>query len=153
MLVGNIGSKYRFHYGAMGDPVNLASRLEGLNKIYRTEIIISANTAEQIDGAFRLRELDLVRVKGREQALAIHELLGASDILLPLEFEEMLSLYQMGLVAYRDRRWDEAAGLFGRCLLRRPDDGPSRLMQERCYLYSVSPPPEDWGGMFSDRRA
>jgi adenylate cyclase len=153
MLVGNIGSKYRFHYGAVGDPVNLASRLEGLNKIYGTEIIISADTAEFVGSAFRLRELDLVRVKGRTQPLSIHELLGASDFFLTLEYEEMLSLYQMGLRAYRERRWDEAEGLFARCLLRCPDDGPSRLMQRRCRTYRDNPPSEAWGGTFEDRRA
>ena len=67
MLVGNIGSKYRIHYAATGDAVNLASRLEGLNKIYGTEIIISGDTAELVAGAFRLRELDMTRVKGREE--------------------------------------------------------------------------------------
>ena len=152
MLVGNIGSKYRFHYGAMGDPVNLASRLEGLNKIYGTEIIVSGNTAELIGDAFRLRELDLVRVKGRDQALSIYELLGASDVLLEREDEEMLALYQMGLTAYRERQWDHAMRLFGRCLQRRPGDGPSLLMQSRCRAYRERPPPDDWAGTFEDRR-
>ena len=153
MLVGNIGSKYRFHYGAMGDPVNLASRLEGLNKIYGTQIIVSDNTAQQVTGLFRLRELDLVRVKGREQPLGIHELLGAIDVALPLEYEEMLSLYQMGLAAYRERRWDEAARMFERCLRRWPNDGPALLMQRRCRDYREKPPAGDWGGTFEDRRA
>jgi adenylate cyclase len=97
--------------------------------------------------------LDLVRVKGRTQPLSIHELLGASDFFLTLEYEEMLSLYQMGLRAYRERRWDEAEGLFARCLLRCPDDGPSRLMQRRCRTYRDNPPSEAWGGTFEDRRA
>ena len=152
MLVGNIGSKYRFHYGAMGDPVNLASRLEGLNKIYGTQIIVSQNTAEQVAGLYRMRELDLVRVKGRMQPISIHELIGASDVNLPLEFEELLSLYQMGLAAYRARRWDEAVSLFEACLRRRPDDGPSRLMETRCRTYRETPPPEDWAATFEDRR-
>ena len=153
MLVGNIGSKYRFHYGAMGDAVNLASRLEGLNKIYGTQIIISQNTAEQVTGLYRLRELDLVRVKGRTQPLSVYELIGTSDVFLPLEREEMLSLYQMGLSAYRERRGDEATRLFERCLRRSPNDGPSLLMQERCRMYREKPPAEDWGGTFEDRRA
>ena len=147
MLVGNIGSKYRFHYGAMGDPVNLASRLEGLNKTYRTEIIISGYTADQVDGAFRLRELDLVRVKGRGQALGIYELLGSADLRLPGPHEEMLGLYHAALGLYREQRWDEAIALFRKCLQLRPEDGPSQLMEGRCLTYRETPPAKDWDGV------
>ena len=152
MLVGNIGSKYRFHFGAVGDAVNLASRLEGLNKIYRTEIIISEHTAELVAGSFRLRELDLVRVKGREQVLRIYELIGVADMPLPAEKKELLDLYEAGLSPYRERRWDEALELFRKCLLLCAEDGPSRLMQRRCRTYRDNPPPEDWGGTFEDQR-
>jgi adenylate cyclase len=152
MLVGNIGSKYRIHYAATGDAVNLASRLEGLNKIYGTEIIISGDTAELVAGAFRLRELDLTRVKGREQALRIYELISAADMPLPAEQEKLLRLYEAGLTPYRERRWDEALELFGKCLRVRPNDGASKLMEWRCRTYRDNPPPEDWDGTFEDRR-
>ena len=152
MLVGNIGSKYRFHFGAVGDAVNLASRLEGLNKIYGTEIIISEHTAELVTGSFRLRELDLVRVKGREQVLRIYELIGVADVPLSAEKKELLDLYEAGLSPYRERRWDEALELFRKCLLLCAEDGPSRLMQRRCRTYRDNPPPEDWGGTFEDQR-
>ena len=152
MLVGNIGSKYRFHYGAVGDPVNLASRLEGLNKIYGTQIIISGHTAELVAGSFRLRELDLVRVKGREQVLRIYELIGVADMSLSAEKKELLDLYETGLSPYRERRWDEALDLFRKCLLLCAEDGPSRLMERRCRTYRDNPPPEDWGGTFEDQR-
>jgi len=152
MLVGNIGSKYRVHYAATGDSVNLASRLEGLNKIYGTEIIISGTTADLVGGAFRLRELDMTRVKGREQALRIYELLGTADMPLPAEQKELLELYEAGLTPYRERRWDEALELFGKCLRLRPSDGPSKLMEWRCQSYRDNPPSEDWDGTFEDRR-
>ena len=152
MLVGNIGSKYRFHYGAMGDAVNLASRLEGLNKIYGTQIIISDNTAQLVDGAFRLRELDLVRVKGRGQALRIFELVGDVGMRLPEERERLLDLYAAGLTAYRQRQWADALGLFGQCLEISPSDKPSLLMQARCRTYSATPPSGQWDGTFEDRR-
>lgn len=152
MLVGNIGSKYRFHYGAMGDAVNLASRLEGLNKIYGTQIIISGNTAELVAGAFRLRELDLVRVKGRGQALHIYELIGEADIALPEDRLLLLDRYAAGLVAYRQRRWDDALALFDHCLQIAPADRPSALMQSRCRTYRDKPPGEQWDGTFEDRR-
>jgi len=152
MLVGNIGSKYRIHYAATGDSVNLASRLEGLNKIYGTEIIISGDTAELVAGAFRLRELDMTRVKGREQALRIYELLGVADMPLPAELGELLELYEAGLTPYRGQRWDEALELYGKCLRLRPNDGPSKLMEWRCRSFRDNPPPEDWDGTFEDRR-
>jgi adenylate cyclase len=152
MLVGNIGSKYRFHYGAMGDAVNLASRLEGLNKIYGTQIIISGTTAELVAGAFRLRELDLVRVKGRAQALHIYELIGVAGIPLDDERLRLLNLYEAGLVSYRQQEWDRALEQFGQCLLICPDDRPSMLMQTRCRTYRDRPPKPDWDGTFEDRR-
>jgi adenylate cyclase len=99
-----------------------------------------------------LRELDMVRVKGREQALRIYELLGPADMTLPAEQERLFSLYEAGLGEYRARHWDEALALFGQCLQIRPDDGPSRLLQRRCQDYRDKPPSEDWGGTFEDRR-
>jgi adenylate cyclase len=148
MLVGNIGSKYRFHYSAIGDPLNLASRLEGLNKIYGTEIIVSEHTVQLAGNEFLLRELDLVRVKGRQQALRIYELLGTADMPLPADRRQLLDSYAAGLSTYRERRWEEARQTFEQCLALRPQDGPSRLMRGRCDAFRESPPPEDWGGMF-----
>jgi adenylate cyclase len=152
MLVGNIGSKYRFHYGAMGDAVNLASRLEGLNKIYGTQTIISGTTAEMVAGVFRLRELDLVRVKGRAQALQIHELIGLAETPIDDMHQELLQRYAAGLLAYRQRRWDDALQDFEQCLRLRADDRPAQLMQTRCLQYRDKPPRPDWDGTFEDRR-
>ena len=84
MLVGNLGSKYRFAYGVLGDHVNLGSRLEGLNKQYGTDILIGENTAQLVEKSFLLREVDLVRVVGREQPVRIYELLAkAGDVACP----------------------------------------------------------------------
>ena len=148
MLVGNLGSRYRFAYGVLGDQVNLASRLEGLNRAYGTEILIGENTAQLVDGAFVLRELDMVRVKGRTQAVRIYELLARSGAALPRELDEVLPLYAAGLEAYRKQLWDDALGLFTQCLALRTEDGPSRAMVERCQVYRDAPPPEDWDGVF-----
>ena len=148
MLVGNIGSKYRFHYGAMGDAVNLASRLEGLNKFYGTQIIISDSTAELVAGAFLLRELDLVRVKGRAKALRIYELLGVAGVHLPDDRQRLLELYAAGLAAYRSQDWDSALELFRQCLLLNPNDRAVLLMQARCQAYRGEPPGPDWDGTF-----
>ncbi len=148
MLVGNLGSSYRFAYGVLGDHVNLASRLEGLNRVYGTEILIGENTARLVDGSFVLRELDMVRVKGRTQAVHIYELLARSGAALPRELDEALHLYAAGLEAYRKQLWDDALGLFTQCLAARAEDGPSRAMVERCQVYRDAPPPEDWDGVF-----
>jgi adenylate cyclase len=148
MLVGNLGSKYRFAYGVLGDHVNLGSRLEGLNKAYQTEILIGENTAELIADDFLLREIDMVQVVGREQAVRIYELLGRAGISLPPEQEKAYSSYAAGLEAYRQQYWDDAIGLFSESLSLWKGDGPSLTMLERCEIYQKTPPPENWEGVF-----
>jgi adenylate cyclase len=148
MLVGNYGSKYRFNYSVLGDSVNLASRLEQLNKVYRTEIMIGEQTADLVGSAFRLRELDKVQVVGRAQALRIYELLGVPGAVLPPNQEQMLELYAVALNGYQRQRWDEASETFRQCLVLWPDDGPSRVMAERCRTMREKPLPENWDGTF-----
>jgi adenylate cyclase len=151
MLVGNLGSKYRFSYGVLGDNVNLGSRLEGLNKAYGTEILVADNTAQLIGDAFRLREVDLVRVKGRREAVRIHELLAASGTKLPEAQEDALAIYDAGLRAYREQRWDEALALFMRCLALWPADGPAQTLALRCHGYKANFPAAGWDGVFDQR--
>ena len=93
-----------------------------------------------------------MQVKGRTQALRVHELLGAADAPLPVPLEEMRGLYAAALAFYRERRWDAAYSLFEKCLALCPADGPSQLMMKRCLLYRAAPPPEAWNGAFQDRR-
>ena len=149
MLVGNIGSQYRFAYGALGDHVNLGSRLEGLNKAYATEILIGENTARLVENSFLLREVDQVRVKGRVQPVKIYELVGNSGDFLPKEKEQAFTYFAGGLEAYRQQHWQEALELFTQCLTLLPEDGPSRVMAERCQIYEQAPPPTDWDGVFT----
>jgi adenylate cyclase len=152
MLVGNLGSEYRFSYGILGDNVNLGSRLEGLNKEYGTEILIGEQTAEQIGKAFQLREVDVVRVVGKTRPTRVYELVAAADTELPAQHEAALRSYASALAAYRAQRWDEARAGFEDALARWPEDGPSRTMLRRCQLYREQPPPEDWDGVFGSTR-
>jgi adenylate cyclase len=148
MLVGNIGSRYRFSYGALGDQVNLGSRLEGLNKMYGTEILLGENTARFLEGSFLLRELDMVKVVGRKQPLRIYELVGKSDDSLPKERTQSLRHFAAGLDAYRRQLWQDAIAFFNQSLAIWPEDGPSRIMAQRCRIYQEACPPGDWDCVF-----
>lgn len=148
MLVGNLGSRYRFAYGALGDQVNLGSRIEGLNKMYRTEILIGENTAELLGGAFALREIDRVRVMGKSKPVRIFELLEKTEGALAEEKKRIGEDYSAGLALYRRKNWRDALQQFERCLAIVPEDGPAQVMAQRCRCYLMTPPPEDWDGVF-----
>ena len=98
--------------------------------------------------AFLLRQIDRVRVKGRQQALRIYELIGTIAAPLPTAQRQMLDRYAAAMTAYRERRWGAAAALFEQCLVLWPEDGPSRVMVERCRTYRGTSPPADWDGAF-----
>lgn len=148
MLVGNLGSPYRFSYGVLGDHVNLASRLEGLNNFYSTEILIGENTAQLVKGSFLLREVDWVRVKGREQPVSIYELVALSGASLQEERVRAISCYAEGLKTYRQQRWEESLGYFEKALSFYTADGPSSVMAHRCRVYRERPPEGEWDGVF-----
>jgi adenylate cyclase len=147
VVAGNMGTDEIFNYTILGDAVNLASRLEGTNKQYGTLNIIGEDTHARMAGACETRELDLVRVKGKDTPVRIHELVCRSGELAP-ELREVHERFARGLAAYREQRWPEAERAFRSALETRPEDGPSAVFLERCRVYAESPPPAGWDGVF-----
>lgn len=139
-LVGNFGSRRRFNYSVMSDAVNLASRLEGANKFYGTTIIASETTVALTGEDFAWRELDAIRVKGRNQALKIYQLLARATELAP-EQEVVVANYAEGLAHWRAREFDRAATSFGRSA---ESDRPSSLFRTRARELAENPPGQDW---------
>ena len=147
-VVGNMGSRNRMDYTMMGDTVNTAARLEGVNKRYGTYTMIGEPTRRAAGDSVAVRELDAVKVVGKDEPVLIYELLGRAGQ-VTAEKQRAAAAYARGLAAYRRREWTAATAFFEEALAIVPEDGPSQAMIRRCRAYLEEPPAEGWDGSFT----
>jgi adenylate cyclase len=145
IFLGNIGAGDHYEYGPTGDTVNTTSRMDGLNKYLGTEILVSAETVDQIGGVLT-REVGVFRLKGKAQPIVIHELLCRME-----ESDEKqkkaCAIFAEALGAFRGRFWDEATEKFYQAIENSEPDGPARFYLKLCEQYKKNPPEGPWDGV------
>ncbi|MDR0633142.1 MAG: hypothetical protein LBF84_03315 [Holosporales bacterium] len=152
VIVGNIGSDEKINYTLMGDSVNLGSRLEGTNKVYKTKILVSQNVYKVVSERFLFRPIDIVAVKGKKEGIQIYELVGqmtGDSRILPTKDEVTLcEAFAHGFKLYLEQRWGEAIKHFENLKKDFPQDYVTELYLERCLAFKEAPPKRNWDGIF-----
>ncbi|MBA3661632.1 MAG: hypothetical protein H0W64_07890 [Gammaproteobacteria bacterium] len=147
-IVGSLGSSERLNYTALGDTVNIASRLVDVNKMYGTTILVSDSVYQEIHTAYRLRFIDSVFLKGKVERITLYELLGEKEEKLPFDVTLYEKIFTQAYAAYKQQLWQEAITLFNECLQIYPKDSVAMVLIERCVWLSLNPPPVDWDGIW-----
>lgn len=147
-IVGNLGSSERLNYTAIGDTINVASRLESINKAYGTRIIVSESIKKEVEEHFILKHLDCIRVKGKTTNIIIYELVALRGGPNEVELLQLCGLFSQGLNFYRNRQWQDAIDTYQRILDLSPNDSVALMFIERCQLSQKTPPDENWDGVW-----
>lgn len=148
-VIGNIGSTKRLEYTAIGDCVNMSSRLEGATKQYGVPILISEFTVADLRSPAKLREIDLIRVKGKDIPVAVYEALDHYTADIFPNLDATVAAFNQGMKHYRAQQFSVAQTYFKDALHSNPDDKPSQIFLERCATFLKTPPPADWDGVWT----
>jgi class 3 adenylate cyclase/uncharacterized membrane protein len=148
MVVGNMGTQKKMNYTIISNAVNMAARLEGVNKLYNTWILATEDTMKETAGRFLSRRLDRIRVVGINEPVQIHEVLETMEH-APQALRQKVELFHKALDLFESRRWNEAGKRFSQIYKQFPDDGPTVLYYNRCRQYSKNEPSSDWDGVFN----
>jgi adenylate cyclase len=148
MVVGNMGTQKKMDYTIMGNAVNLASRLEGVNKQYGTWILASDSTARETGGKILSRPLDRVRVVGIREPVRLHEIMDLAEA-ASAEARDLAAQFAGALELFETRDWAGAERAFAAALRAVPGDRPSQLYRDRCAAFLQEPPPDSWDGVYN----